>query len=122
MITPKALEEVREGVMGKLQRQRAAKRGTVVCVAVACLVLWMPVKETNAPQIATPVLVSKAVVTETTQSVTNSPSQQRAAPAKQRVLPVKEIVKQGPPPAYIKILTDDPNVVFLLVNSEGGTE
>lgn len=127
MITPQALEEVRGGVMGKLRRRRAAKRGVVACAVVACLVLLMPVKGTKAPPIAEPVLVSKAVAPVTIQSVTVQSATkvlpQRAAPTRKRVLPAKEIVKVGPAPAYIKILTDDPNVVFLLLNSEdGGTE
>ncbi len=123
MITQQALEEVRGGVMGKLRQRRAAKRGALVCVAVMCLALWTPVKETKAPQIAEPVLVSKVVAPIATQSVSSSPVTYKAATVKKRVLPVKKIVKQAAPPAYFKILTDDPNVVFLLVNSEdGGTE
>ena len=122
MITLQSLEEVRCGVMGQLRRRRAAKRGALACVAVACLALLIPVKGTKAPPIAAPVLVSKVVAPATIQSVTQVLGQS-AAPARKKVLPVKEIVKQGPPPAYIKILTDDPNVVFLLLNSEdGGTE
>ena len=122
MITPQALEEVRGGVMGKLRRRRAAKRGVLACAAVACLALLIPVIGTKAPPIAAPVLVSKAVDPATIQSFTKV-VRQNAAPTRKRVLPAKEIVKQAPPPAYIKILTDDPNVVFLLLNSEdGGTE
>ena len=122
MITLQSLEEVRCGVMGQLRRRRAAKRGALACVAVACLAILIPVKETAKPQMAAPVLVSKAVAPATIQSVTKV-RQQSAQPIRKRVLPAKETVKQGPPPAYIKILTDDPNVVFLLLNSEdGGTE
>ncbi len=122
MITPQALDEVRGGVMGKLRRRGAAKRGVLACAAVACLAFWMPVKGTKAPPVAEPVLVSQAVAPATIQSATKV-QPQSAAPTRKRVLPAKEIVKQGPPPAYIKILTDDPNVVFLLLNSEdGGTE
>ena len=140
MINEQVLEEVRGSVMRKLRRRRAGKLGLVASVAVALVALWMPVKQTKTEEGAAPpvtfvgqtvspaiTIVGQAVSPAIAQRVVISPVPHKAARVNKRSLPKPEpkpeAAPEGPQLAYIKILTDDPNVVFLLVSSEdGGTE
>ena len=125
MINEQTLEEVRGSVMRKLRRRRAGKLGIVASVAIALVALWMPVKPTKTEEGAAPpvTFVGQAVSPAITQSVVISPVRHKAARVNKRSLPKPEPMPGGPRLAYIKILTDDPNVVFLLVsNEDGGTE
>ncbi len=142
MINEQALEEVRGSVMRKLRRRRAGKWSAAASVAVVCLALLMPTKQVSVvyPVNVYPVKDRSGDLSHNCPSgtgipacpglpvndpvlVTTSPVRYQTARVNKRPLPKPEPMKEGPPPAYIKILTDDPNVVFLLVNSEnGGTE
>ena len=129
MINEQTLEEVRGSVMRKLRRRRAGKLGIVASVAIALVALWMPVKPTKTEEGAAPpvTFVGQAVSPAITRSVVISPVRHKAARVNKRPLPKPlpkpEPMPEGPRLAYIKILTDDPNVVFLLVsNEDGGTE
>lgn len=137
MINEQILEEVRGSVMRKLRLRRAGKWSAAASVAVVCFALLMPTKEVsivypvkdrsgdlshNCPS-GTGIPACPGLPVNDPVLVTSSPVRYQTARVNKRPLPKPEPVKEGPPPAYIKILTDDPNVVFLLVNSEeGGTE
>lgn len=123
MINEQVLEEVRGSVMRKLRRRRVGKWSAAASVAVVCFALLVPTKQAKTEESTAPVLVGQAVSPAISQSIVTSPVSHQVARVSKRTLPKPEPTPEGPPPAYIKILTDDPNVVFLLVNSEnGGTE
>ncbi len=137
MINEQTLEEVRGSVMRKLRRRRAGKWSAAASVAVVCFALLVPTKQVS---VVYPVEDRSGELSHKCPSgtgipacpglpvndpvlVTPSPARYQTARVNKRPLPKPEPMKESPPPAYIKILTDDPNVVFLLVSSEdGGTE
>jgi predicted anti-sigma-YlaC factor YlaD len=104
-----ALDEVRGNV---LEQTRPRRYGWWIAAAAAAAVVVLAVMPMwRMPEVETLALVAPAVP--------RAPEVHRSLAA-----PVPTIVASKPvePVASIKIFTEDPNVVILLVNSEGGVE
>ena len=130
MIPQNAIDEVRAGVMKRLHRRRTAKRSVIAALALACLALLLPRNQEEVQQAQTqptpnvrmpkPVQLPKVAPQQNGQKPGQSPSQRLA------LRPVHALAHSSPPaeaaqrPAYIKVYTDNPDVVFLLLTSDEG--
>ena len=145
MIPQQAIDEVRAGVMGRLRRRRTAKRSAVaiVALAMAAVALFFPrltekpldlrASTTNqeiqewgrppglrlAPRPAPPRTPSVPAKPEkASQGASRRPG---ALPHLTPQKPEPDVVPAiAQRPAYIKVFTDNPDVVFLLLTSDEG--
>ena len=130
MIPQQAMDEVRAGVMGRLRRRRMGKRGAAAVMMIACIALVLPHQTKPVPKIA------QGSASPQWQSVDVAPSKSpvsvipRSASGAKKLEKTSQGASRGPGspphmepsqrPAYIKVFTEDPNVVFLLLTSDEG--
>ena len=145
MIPQQAIDEVRASVMDRLRRRRTAKRSAaaIVALAIAGIALFFPrptekpmelrastinqeIQEWGrppglrlAPRQAPPRTPKVLVKMEkASQGASRRPvGLPHLAPQKPEPDVVSEIAQR---PAYIKVFTDNPDVVFLLLTSDEG--
>ncbi len=144
MIPQQAMDEVRHGVLQRLRRRKTAKRAVAAtALALACIAWHYPRPTEKPPQPLVSSIVQKDQEWGRPLGLRLAP---RPAPPRTPIVPVKpEKASQGASrrpvglphldpqkpepavvpeiaqrPAYIKIFTDNPDVVFLLLTSDEG--
>ena len=127
MIPQQAIDEVRAGVMGQLRRRRAIKR-TAVATAVMLLTSIALFQTKQAPKFEPIAKVEHK--TEAAPKQVASTRQwggppglrlaPRPAPPRAPRMPPKTETAEARRPQYIKVYTENPDVVFLLLTSDEG--